>query len=683
MVAKKLLIVFLSIALFSPALKVRAQSCTTLGQTPATAFPVCGSSIFKQDSVPACVNSIVPAPCPNDGNVYEDLNPYWYKFTCFTSGTLALTIKPNNQEDDYDWQLFDITGHNPSDVYSNSSLIVGCNWSGLTGTTGTSAGASSLTECGSTTRNPTGPPIFSKLPQLIQGHNYLLLISHFTGDKQSGYALSFSGGTASITDTTTPALKGVQPICDGSRIQVYLNKGVTCNSLAADGSDFIINGPSSVVGASSNSCSTGFDLDTLILTLTGPLTPGATYTVAMKNGTDQNTLLDNCDNSIPAGESLSFKQLAPFPTPLDSIVPPGCAPDVLRLVFKKEIQCSSIAADGSDFTISGPYPVTVTGASGLNCDANGETFTILVKLSAPMPTAGNFQIRLASGNDGNTIIDECGLTSLASSLPFTILADTVSAAFTDKVLYGCKNDTIDFDFPGNHGVNSWRWSFGGPDSSQVQNPEVIFPVGDSAYMKTVQLIVSNGVCSDTATAAVALDNGMDPKFEAPNIICPKDYAQILNNSTGNISGWEWQFGDGASSSFQMPPDHLYPLTGIETKYNVLLIVTNNLGCSDTAAQQIDVLRSCYIAVPSAFTPNGDGLNDYLYPLNAFKADNLVFRVYNRYGQMVFQTNDWTKKWDGTINGQPQPAGTFVWMLQYTDRDSGRKFFTKGTSILIR
>src|ERR1700733_15873817 len=101
MLAKKLLIVFLWISLFSVASKVRGQGCTTKGQTPATAFPVCGTSIFKQDSVPVCVNNFVPAPCPSDGNAYQDLNPYWYKFTCFVSGTLALTIAPNNNQDDY------------------------------------------------------------------------------------------------------------------------------------------------------------------------------------------------------------------------------------------------------------------------------------------------------------------------------------------------------------------------------------------------------------------------------------------------------------------------------------------------------------------------------------------------------------------------------------------------------
>jgi gliding motility-associated-like protein len=528
------------------------------------------------------------------------------------------------------------------------------------------------------------------MPTLVVGHTYLLMVSHFT-DTQSGYSLSFAGGTASITDSLPPALKSVRPICDGSRIQVILNKKMKCSSLYPNGNDFVITPlpPGiQITGASGNSCSSGFDMDTIMLTLNGGLVPG-NYTLSVQNGTDGNTLSDNCDNQVPVGSFLPFRLAAPQPTPFDSLTPPACAPSSLQLVFQKNILCSSIAPDGSDFKVTGPSPVIVTGAAG-QCDANGESNTIRVQLSGPIVTGGNYKITLAPGTDGNTIIDECGLsTSGGVSLPFT-LKDTVSAAFNDQVLYGCKNDTILFAYQSKNGVNQWRWGFdGGGDSSRLQNPPmhiysiVINDTTPGDRIVTTSLIVSNGFCSDTATVAITLQRAINAAFEAPNILCPKDAAAFKNNSLGPISSFTWDFGDGTSSFDSIPPDHLFPVTGIETKYGVKLIVGDNKGCRDTAVQQIDVLRSCYIAVPSAFTPNGDGLNDYLYPLNAFKADNLEFRVFNRYGQLVFQTRDYTKKWDGTVNGHPEPAGTFVWVLQYTDRDSGKKFFQKGTSLLIR
>ncbi len=77
------------------------------------------------------------------------------------------------------------------------------------------------------------------MPTLIQGHNYLLLVSHFSGSGQSGYKLTFSGGTASITDSLQPALKAAEAVCS-SVIGISLNKQMTCASLTSNGSDFTI-----------------------------------------------------------------------------------------------------------------------------------------------------------------------------------------------------------------------------------------------------------------------------------------------------------------------------------------------------------------------------------------------------------------------------------------------------------
>jgi len=96
-----------------------------------------------------------------------------------------------------------------------------------------------------------------------------------------------------------------------------------------------------------------------------------------------------------------------------------------------------------------------------------------------------------------------------------------------------------------------------------------------------------------------------------------------------------------------------------------------------------VINNCFIAVPSAFTPNADGLNDFLYPLNAYKAADLSFSVYNRFGQRIFFTRDWTNKWDGTFRGQGADPGTYVWVLSYLNTDTNKRVDQKGTTVLIR
>ncbi|HLK27833.1 MAG TPA: hypothetical protein VKT28_04585, partial [Puia sp.] len=90
--------VLISGILFLISVSVKAQ-CSTIGQTPATAFPVCGTDTFTQTTVPACNNGTVQTFC-NDGVGYQALNPFWYQFTCFQSGTLGFLITPAILTDD-------------------------------------------------------------------------------------------------------------------------------------------------------------------------------------------------------------------------------------------------------------------------------------------------------------------------------------------------------------------------------------------------------------------------------------------------------------------------------------------------------------------------------------------------------------------------------------------------------
>ncbi|WP_242675487.1 T9SS type B sorting domain-containing protein [Niastella koreensis] len=654
-----------------------AQDCTTLGQTPASAFPVCGVDTFSQQNVPICRTHSITVPGCNDGAGYSDKNPFWYRFTCFQTGTLGFLVTPNDLGDDYDWMLYDITGHNPDDVFTDPSLVVTGNWAGTFGLTGASNAGVNFIQCSSDPANHKNS--FSTMPTIVQGHTYLLLVSHFT-DSQSGYKLSFGGGTGVITDPLQPKIEKSWAGCGGVTVTIKMNKKIKCNSLATNASDFTLSpAAATIVSATGAGCSNSFDMDTVVLTMSNALPPG-NYTISVKSGSDGNTLLDNCNNSVPVGNNTSFVVDPIQPTPMDSIKPVGCAPNKLELVFRRPINCASIAANGSDFSITGTTPITITGASG-NC-VNGVTTSIFVQLSAPIQAAGNYQITLQPGTDGNTIIDECGQqTPAGATLPFAT-ADTVNADFTYQLQYGCKADTVHFFHSGANNVNQWNWVFNNESSSTAQNPTFIFRVFGP---KQINLTVSNGVCRDSATATVYLDNTLQAKFGFPEVLCPEDKATFTDSSIGRIISWNWDFGNGDNSTLQNPLPETYPqVTGGRSKiYPVRLIVENNLHCFDTAVNQMKVVYSCYITVPNAFTPNGDGHNDYLYPLNAWKAVNLEFIIYNRYGQIVFRTNNWTNKWDGRINGQMQSSGVFVWLLRYTLRDTGEQVFKRGTTVLIK
>ncbi|MBX3242579.1 MAG: gliding motility-associated C-terminal domain-containing protein [Chitinophagaceae bacterium] len=653
---------------------IYAQTCTTLGQTPATAFPVCGTSVFSQTTVPACGGKSIPVPGCNDGAAYGDLNPFWYKFTCFSSGTLGLTITPMTQSDDYDWQIFDITGRNPNDVYTDGSLYITSNWSAVSGATGTASNATAATNCAG-----YDYPNKSRMPFLLEGRQYLLLVSHFTSTNQSGYTLRFEGGTASITDPKAPHTSAARAFCDGSTILLKLNKKMRCNTLAPDGSDFSISsGLATIVGAGALTCATGFEMDSVAITLSNPLPPGS-YSLFVKTGSDGNTIMDHCDREIPNGERIDFTLEPVQPTPMDSLSPVSCAPDLLQLVFEKPMRCSSIAPDGSDFVITGPTPVSVSAAYG-KCSQNDNSEVIYIKLSSPILTKGSYTISLVRGTDGNTIIDECGEeTPMGENISFQT-ADTVDASFSHQILYGCELDTIIYTHPGGNDIHTWQWAFEDGSTYTDHHTEKIYSVFGE---KNASLVVSNGVCSDTVSTVVVLDNELKAAFDAIGFICPEDSIAYKDRSIGRITDWYWEFGNGSTSRLQHPDNLRYAPPHTNQIYTVSLTVTDDIGCVDAITKEVTVVTSCYIAIPNAFTPNGDGLNDFLYPVNAYKADNLIFRVFNVYGQKVFETRDHTKKWDGTLKNVPQQSGAYVWTLEYTHRDTGRNFDLKGTTMLIR
>jgi gliding motility-associated-like protein len=538
-------------------MNVNAQTCTSQGQNPETAFPICGLQTFTQSQVKICGDKGLPGPCSSEG--ITDKNPYWYKFTCFRSGTLGFVITPLEISDDYDWQLFDITGREPQEVYSNKDLFVACNWSGETGRTGASSDGTRLDVC-------TGPgkALFSSMPQITEGHEYLLLISHFT-NSQSGYTLAIRGGSSEITDTRTAVMEYAVGPCAGNQVSIKLNKNMSCTSLAADGSDFeFAPKVANILSATAPSCS-GFDMDSVVLTV-------------------------------------------------DQILPPG-----------------------------------------------------------------NYNLIVKKGSDGNSLLDICGTEMPPGSKAFTVYPD-VSAAFNHQLKTGCLKDTLVVSHEGNNDVNYWNWQFDELTFSRQQNTSHIFEThGD----KNISLVVSNGHCSDTSSITISLEPKINAQFDAPEIVCAKDKAVFTNRSSGDISQWSWSFGEGRSSTLEEPEPFNYTPPPGERTYRVSLTVANEEGCSDSAAANVIVVSNCSIGVPTAFTPNNDGRNDYLYPSNAFNAESLIFRVFNRFGQVVFETRDWRKKWDGTLNGNPQPSGTYVWSLSYILKATKVNFNLKGTTVLIR
>ena len=113
-----------------------------------------------------------------------------------------------------------------------------------------------------------------------------------------------------------------------------------------------------------------------------------------------------------------------------------------------------------------------------------------------------------------------------------------------------------------------------------------------------------------------------------------------------------------------------------------LQVTDAAGCKGYDSLHIRVYKGPAYYVPNAFTPNNDGLNDWFKALPVGISKTEWFRVYNRYGQPVFETTDPGKGWDGRYKGKLQDTGTFTWMIRGRGYNN-QLVEMKGTVILIR
>lgn len=660
-----------------------AQFCPPLGQTPKGAYPICGNITINQQPNPVCVSPEVNVPTCSYPMHYIPYYPFWYKFTCYQSGNFGFLITPNEiGRDDYDWQLYDVTGQYLMALYNSNTIPIAGNWVATTGPTGAQPGGSkSPFQC--IDSRPSSP--MTKMIHVTVGHTYLLLVSHrlYPPPETYGYKLEFKNGNADIHDTLQPHLLAASTPCAGTPLTVKFNKKLRCSSVALDGSQFVISPPNGhVVQAGLFGCDETYELDSVVLVLDNPLLAG-TYTVSVKPDNAGNELKDFCDNTIPANETVSFV-VAPLKPKMDSITKPGCNPDEIEVVFSKKITCASVAANGSDFVVTGTSPVTVVGAQAYHCLAdpfsNFYSNAVRIKFSAPISGKGNYQIKLKQGTDGNTVLDICGAqVAVGATLAFST-SDTVNANFTYNIHPGCKTDTINYFHPAANDVNEWKWDFDGIATSNLQNPQMFY---NSFGIKNTQLTVSNGGCSATSTATIKLDDRLKAGFEATNAICPGDPAMFKDTSAGNIVSWLWNFGNGVTSISRSPAKQFYLMHGSTYTVTPQLTVKNSIGCTSTATQKITVLDKCYIMVPGAFTPNRDGLNDYLFPLNGYKASSLYFIVYNRYGQIMFETKDSSERWDGRFKGQPADAGTYIWILHYTDSYTKEYVEQKGTTILIR
>ncbi len=622
-----------------------AQPCTNPGQTPSTAFPVCGATVFVQNNVPNCQGQGTISNCG-----VNSINPYYYKFTVYTSGTLGFLITPLILADDYDFVLFNITNAaSPEEIFSNGNLLKTGNVFLFGGVTGCIAGGSS---------NPCGGPPFmalNGLQNVVAGEKYLLQVVNYNGTG-AGYTLNFTGGTASITNTQPITFQQATVNCTNTSLAVKLNQPVKCVSLAANGSDFSITPAVAITAAASPDCIAGqFSTDNIVLQLPGNIAPGP-YTLSIKTGSDGNTLLGICDDPMTTQQTITFTVLPPAQPPVfEQVYAPACAPKTIKFKLSKPVLCNDVSPDGSDYNITGPGNVSITEVNTFCTGSPLLTTDLELVLSVPITTSGQYTITAKKGSDNNTVTDLCGLTQpVGDNIPVTVLG-FVDAGFTYSIHYGCLQDTVFFYHPGN-GVANWQWDFGDPasgasDISLAQNPVHIY---NSFGNKNISLTVTNGLCYSNSTQKINLDNEINAGFtiSPKDSVCLNSGLIFTSTSTGINLNYEWNFGNGQVSNMQNPPVFNYSSPGI---YVVTHRITNNHNCSATVQKNITILpipnaayavnkvKACMGEPLSFAAVTASNKQRYIWDFGDGSKDSVLFKPVHTYLQQGNYTTSLTVK----------------------------------------
>ncbi|PKP19416.1 MAG: hypothetical protein CVU04_05995, partial [Bacteroidetes bacterium HGW-Bacteroidetes-20] len=180
------------------------------------------------------------------------------------------------------------------------------------------------------------------------------------------------------------------------------------------------------------------------------------------------------------------------------------------------------------------------------------------------------------------------------------------------------------------------------------------------------VIVSDNLCSDTLQFVIEESGYPTACFETfpSNSFEINSTIQFLNCSDGDVN-WVWNFGD-YSISYVENPSHEYQFGGT---YTIELIVNNEFGCLDSISKTIEI-KEFDIFIPNSFTPNGDNLNDIFLPI--FKSEDLEnyhFEIFNRWGELIFYSNEIKHGWDGKFKGELVPFNsTYTYIIRYKNSD---------------
>lgn len=208
-------------------------------------------------------------------------------------------------------------------------------------------------------------------------------------------------------------------------------------------------------------------------------------------------------------------------------------------------------------------------------------------------------------------------------------------------------------------INYWYWNFGDGIEAAAQDPLHTYDQSGD-YQTSLIVRTVNGCEDDTIHPSIirAYQNPVADFSFTPQQPDPINPVVRFEDNSLNGHTVFWQFGDGVTSN-ELNPTHLYEDAG---EYTVVQWVTSLQGCLDSASYKVRVEDPYFIYVPNSFTPNNDDINE------VFKAEGegileFTFEIYNRWGEMIWNTGSIENAWDGTYKGLPVEGGVYVYQIE--------------------
>ncbi len=288
------------------------------------------------------------------------------------------------------------------------------------------------------------------------------------------------------------------------------------------------------------------------------------------------------------------------------------------------------------------------------------------------PGPGTYTVRLA-------LIDT-NYCNAPDTFTFQVRVNPNVAARFNAPLSGCAPFVADFTNASVGGV-SFLWDFGNGQTSSEVSPRITFTQPGVYRVKMVAMDPATCNLRDSVFFNITVSGAPNAAYSFSPMPSLENIPTTFTNLSDPAVFYRWDFGDGdtlLTTRRDTLVRHQYPRSDV---FNTCLVAVNEFGCRDTTCLPITASVVPVVDVVSAFTPNGDGTNDRAV-VYGFGVVKMTFRIYNRWGQLMFESNDTKIGWDGKFKGQPQPMDAYGYTLD-AELIGGEKVKSSGSITLIR